>query len=159
MTRQFLTQASVAGTVAFFASLALTPAAGALARRIGAVAKPKSDRWHTRPTAMLGGVAIVIAVVGTLLALVPSTRESHIVMAASVALFLVGLTDDFFRIKPYQKLIGQLLGAAAVVTFGLVLWEMIGSMSPQAPGWITSGLCSICGRIGHRFPRCIRSLW
>jgi len=28
-------------------------------------------------------------------------------MAASVALFLVGLADDFLNIKPYQKLIGS----------------------------------------------------
>ena len=121
MTQPFLTSAALAGLGAFLASLALTPAVGALARRMGAVAKPKDDRWHTRPTAMLGGVAIVIAVVGTLFVLVPSTRESRIVMAASVALFLVGLADDFMHIKPYQKLIGQLLGAAAVVSFGLVL--------------------------------------
>jgi UDP-GlcNAc:undecaprenyl-phosphate GlcNAc-1-phosphate transferase len=121
MTQQFLTQAIVSCAVALLASLALTPVVGALARRIGAVAKPKVDRWHTSPTAMLGGLAIVIAVVGTLLALAPSTREGHMVIAASVALFLVGLADDFFHIKPYQKLIGQLLGAAAVVSFGLVL--------------------------------------
>ena len=30
----------------------------ALARRLGFIAKPKSDRWHQRPTAMLGGMAI-----------------------------------------------------------------------------------------------------
>jgi UDP-GlcNAc:undecaprenyl-phosphate GlcNAc-1-phosphate transferase len=33
----------------------------------------------------------------------------------------VGLIDDFLHIKPYQKLIGQLMGAAVVVYFGLVL--------------------------------------
>lgn len=121
MNASFQTSAILTGAVSLLASLALTPAVAAVARRIGAVAKPKSDRWHTRPTAMLGGVSIVIVVLGTLLAVVPSTRESRIVMLASVALFLVGLTDDFLHIKPYQKLIGQLLGAAAVVSFGLVL--------------------------------------
>jgi UDP-GlcNAc:undecaprenyl-phosphate GlcNAc-1-phosphate transferase len=121
MTQQFLTSATLAGVAALLASVALTPIVGALARRTGIVAKPKSDRWHTKPTAMLGGVAIVIAVTGTLVGLVPMTREGRVVIAASVALFLIGLLDDFFHIKPYQKLIGQLLGAAAVVSFGLVL--------------------------------------
>lgn len=121
MTQQFLTTAALAGVAAFLSSVALTPVVGAVARRSGVLAKPKSDRWHTRPTAMFGGVAIVIAVIGTVMVLLPSTRESRIVMAASVALFLVGLADDFLHIKPYQKLIGQLLGAAAVVAFGLVL--------------------------------------
>ncbi|HJW94849.1 MAG TPA: hypothetical protein VJ901_14625 [Thermoanaerobaculia bacterium] len=110
-----------AAVAAFLASLALTPAVAALAHRIGAVAKPKSDRWHSKPTAMLGGVAIVLAVAGALLAFVPMSRDDLIVLSASVALFLVGLADDFFHIKPYQKLIGQLLAAAAVVAFGLVL--------------------------------------
>ena len=36
-------------------------------------------------------------------------------------MFLVGLIDDFLNVKPYQKLIGQLIGAALVVGFGLSL--------------------------------------
>jgi UDP-GlcNAc:undecaprenyl-phosphate GlcNAc-1-phosphate transferase len=113
MTRSFL--------VAFACALVFTPAVRALARRAGAVAKPKSDRWHSRPTAMLGGVAIVAAVIATFLAFQPGGRQSAVVMAASAALFLLGLADDFLHMKPYQKLVGQLLGAAAVVYFGLTL--------------------------------------
>ena len=105
----------------FLTALALTPLVRALARRAGIVAKPKSDRWHTRPTAMLGGVAIFAAVVVPLLALLPVTRQSLVVIAASTALFLLGLADDFLHIKPYQKFVGQLLAAAAVVYFGLML--------------------------------------
>jgi UDP-GlcNAc:undecaprenyl-phosphate GlcNAc-1-phosphate transferase len=120
-SRAFAIQAAVAGGAAFAAALALTPWIAAVARRAGAVAKPKSDRWHTRPTAMLGGVAIAAAVLGTMLLLLPLPREGTIVVAASGALFLVGLADDFLHIKPYQKLIGQLLGAAAVISLGLIL--------------------------------------
>lgn len=125
---------------ALFASLALTPAVAALARRIGAVAKPKSDRWHSKPTAMLGGVAIVIAVAGALIAFVPMSRDDVIVISASVALFFVGLADDFFHIKPYQKLIGQLLGAAAVVAFGLVL--------PWTPNFTVNVLITLFWLVG-----------
>jgi UDP-GlcNAc:undecaprenyl-phosphate GlcNAc-1-phosphate transferase len=117
----FAIQAALAGGAAFLASLALTPWIAAVARRAGAVAKPKADRWHTRPTAMLGGVAIFLAVLGTLLLVPLRTREETIVIAASAALFLVGLADDFLNIKPYQKLIGQLLGAAALISLGLML--------------------------------------
>jgi len=105
----------------FLTALALTPLVRMLARRIGAVARPKSDRWHTRPTAMLGGIAIYAAVIVPLLAFLPATRQSRVVIAAATGLFLLGLLDDFLHIKPYQKLIGQLLGAAAVIAFGLVL--------------------------------------
>ena len=105
----------------FSLSLVLTPAAGMLARRAGAVAHPKTDRWHTRSTPMLGGIAILVAVLGTFFMLVPPSREATIILAASTSLFLVGLIDDFLHLAPYQKLIGQLGAAAAVAWFGLIL--------------------------------------
>ncbi|HEX7807701.1 MAG TPA: glycosyl transferase, partial [Thermoanaerobaculia bacterium] len=107
--------------LAFAISAAATPVVRAFARKIGAVAAPKRDRWHTAPTAMMGGVAIFIATIAALLALRPSTVETWVVIAASSALFVVGLIDDFVQMKPYQKLAGQLLGASAIVYFGLVL--------------------------------------
>ncbi|PYT04405.1 MAG: glycosyl transferase, partial [Acidobacteria bacterium] len=111
----------VPAAVSLALSLALTPLVRTLARRRGFVAKPKADRWHRKPTAMLGGVAIFLSVATTYLLLVPHTREGWVVMCASTALFAVGLVDDFLHIKPYQKLIGQVLGATAVVYFGLLL--------------------------------------
>ena len=42
-------------------------------------------------------------------------------MGASTFLFLVGLADDFLHTKPYQKLIGQVMGSAFVVYYGLTL--------------------------------------
>jgi UDP-GlcNAc:undecaprenyl-phosphate GlcNAc-1-phosphate transferase len=102
-------------------ALVLTPVVRALARRGRIVSKPKADRWHNKPTAMLGGVAIYLAVTLTFLLFVPHTREGWVVMGASTALFFVGLVDDFLHVKPYQKLIGQVLGASAVVYFGLLL--------------------------------------
>src|ERR1044072_1721811 len=108
-----------AASLAF--ALVLTPLVRAVARRRGIVAKPRGDRWHKKPTAMMGGVAIYLAVTLSFLFFVPHTREGWVVMGASTALFFVGLIDDFLHIKPYQKLIGQVLGATAVVYFGLLL--------------------------------------
>jgi len=110
-----------ASLAAFIAALALTPAVAALARRVGAVAKPKSDRWHSKPTAMLGGVAIAVATIAVLVLFVPLTSDDMIVTAASGALFLLGLADDFLHTRPYQKMIGQLLAAGTIVALGLVL--------------------------------------
>ena len=98
-----------------------TPLVRALARRVGAVAEPKSDRWHAKPTAMMGGVAIFIGVIGALLLRLNHSRELWVVIGGATALFLLGLVDDFIRLKPYQKLCGQLLAAAAMVYLGLVL--------------------------------------
>jgi UDP-GlcNAc:undecaprenyl-phosphate GlcNAc-1-phosphate transferase len=111
----------VPAAVALGAALALTPLVRAVARRYHVIAKPRGDRWNKNPTAMLGGVAIYLTVALTFLLFVPHTREGWVVMGASTALFFVGLVDDFLHVKPYQKLIGQVLGASAVVYFGLLL--------------------------------------
>ncbi len=99
----------------------LTFAVRGFARKYGFVAKPKSDRWHKRPTAMHGGVAIFAATLIIYGVFVPHTTESLIILGASSFLFLVGLLDDILNIKPYQKLVGQLIGAAFVVGFDLQL--------------------------------------
>jgi len=107
--------------VSFVLALVLTPVVAALARRYGVVAKPKTDRWHKQPTAMLGGVAIFLSVLIPNLFLVPDTTYEYVIIRASTFLFVVGLVDDLIHLKPYQKLIGQVLGAAYVVYYGLSL--------------------------------------
>lgn len=102
-------------------ALILTPVVRAFARRYGIIAKPKIDRWHKKPTAMLGGVAIWLSVVLVVEFLIPVTTYSQVLLQASSFLFLVGLVDDLIHIKPYQKLIGQILGSAFVVYYGLTL--------------------------------------
>ncbi|HSD46974.1 MAG TPA: hypothetical protein VLB87_10125, partial [Pyrinomonadaceae bacterium] len=82
---------------------------------------PKTDRWHKKPTAMLGGAAIWLTVVICYYAFIPHTVYGTQILIASTFLFLVGLVDDLIHIKPYQKLIGQILGSAFVVYYGLSL--------------------------------------
>jgi len=110
-----------AGFAGFLCALLFTASVRSFAWRFGYVAKPKSDRWHKRPTAMLGGVAIFAAVALIYLLVVPFSAESLVVMGASAFLFLVGFLDDQLNIKPYQKLIGQLIGASIIVGFGMRL--------------------------------------
>lgn len=117
----------------FTLAVILTPIVRSFARRWGIVAKPKTDRWHKKPTAMLGGVAVFLPVAAVILAyllFVPPTAGevlNHsraylwVLMGAGAFLFTVGLADDLFHAKPYQKLIGQVMGAAFVVYYGLSL--------------------------------------
>ena len=93
----------------------------AVARRYGYVAAPKADRWHKRPTAMMGGAAIFLTTVLVYALAVPFTKESLVILAGSTVLFLVGLIDDILHIKPYQKLVGQFIGVGIIVGFGLAL--------------------------------------
>src|SRR6266550_9580326 len=111
----------LAVAASFALALVLTPVVRAFARRYGVVAKPKTDRWHKKPTAMLGGVAVWLAVVISYLIFLPQTPHGWVVIKASSFLFLVGLVDDLVHTKPYQKLIGQIMGAAFVIYYGLSL--------------------------------------
>lgn len=111
----------IAGVISIALAAALTYAVRAFAHRVGQVAKPKNDRWHKRPTAMLGGVAIFLATLIGYLLFVPKSTESIVIIGAASWLFVVGLIDDLYNIKPYQKLFGQLIGAIMVVGFGLTL--------------------------------------
>ena len=111
----------LAVAASFCLALVLTPLVRAYARRFGFVAVPKTDRWHKKPTAMLGGVVIWLSVLITILAFRLDTTYGTEILLASTFMFLVGLIDDLIHIKPYQKLIGQILGAAFVVYYGLSL--------------------------------------
>ncbi|MBA2734787.1 MAG: glycosyl transferase [Acidobacteria bacterium] len=114
-------------------ALILTPIIRRLARWRGIIARPNTDRWHKKPTAMLGGIAIFLSVTSViliyLLLIPPGADEIQhhsrpylwVVLGASSFLFAVGLADDLFQAKPYQKLIGQVMGAAFVIYYGLTL--------------------------------------
>jgi UDP-GlcNAc:undecaprenyl-phosphate GlcNAc-1-phosphate transferase len=105
----------------FCLALILTPLVRAFARRFGFIAVPKTDRWHKKPTAMLGGAAIWLSVVIITVVFSLQSIYGKWILLASTLLFLVGLIDDLIHIKPYQKLIGQILGSAYVVYYGLTL--------------------------------------
>jgi UDP-GlcNAc:undecaprenyl-phosphate GlcNAc-1-phosphate transferase len=97
-------------------SLALVPLCRLLALRAGRVAHPRSDRWHRRPVALLGGVAIgtslfVGAVVFRLVGQVP------VLLGCALLIFVTGLVDDLVRLKPATKLIVQIALASALLFF------------------------------------------
>ena len=117
---------------AFALCLALTPLVRALSVRKGWLAYPQKERWHKKPTALLGGIAIFTGIVVPLFflsdyaslrpALTSIIRGGHpptiatVISMGTLLLFMLGLIDDFIHIKPHTKLIGQIL-AASIVTF------------------------------------------
>jgi UDP-GlcNAc:undecaprenyl-phosphate/decaprenyl-phosphate GlcNAc-1-phosphate transferase len=117
----FSTLSVVAVAASAMLALVFTPIVRAFARRIGMIAKPKSDRWHKKPTAMLGGVAIWLSVLIGYFVFVPSSPYGWVIIGASTFLFFVGLADDLLNTKPYQKLVGQVMGSAFVIYYGLSL--------------------------------------
>ena len=115
--------------VAFGASLALTPVVRAFARRFGFVARPSSERWHKKPTALLGGIAIFggfVAAIAVSSIVAPGStpltslgKAGIATVLAATLMFVTGLIDDRIRMRPATKLIMQIGAAAIVVSFGV----------------------------------------
>jgi len=96
-------------------ALLVTPIVRALARRIGAIAPPKQDRWHSMPTALLGGVAIWIAVIVPSMLSGQMDRGALHALAAGSSMLVLGLIDDFVSVQPSTKLTIQLLIACLLI--------------------------------------------
>lgn len=119
-----------AAALSFALAVAFTPLVRGVARRAGMVAKPKTDRWHKKPTAMFGGVAIWLAFTTAYLLFLPHTPYGWRIIIASTFLFMVGFVDDLIHVKPYQKLVGQIMGSAYIVYYGLSLpWTRSSSVN------------------------------
>jgi UDP-GlcNAc:undecaprenyl-phosphate/decaprenyl-phosphate GlcNAc-1-phosphate transferase len=121
------------GLSSFLLAISVTPVVRYLARRWGLVDVPRDDRRvHVQPVPHLGGVAIVIAFVGAFVILLLSglsagsiVREARPfveqLMPAAFFIFLVGLVDDIWGLKPWQKLIGQLIAASLAIWAGITV--------------------------------------
>ncbi len=102
-------------------SLAGTPVARRIARHSGLVAAPKEDRWHSRPTALLGGPAIVFACLAAFFA-TNGFRLSPLYAAwvgGGVVIAALGVLDDVLGLRPASKLIGQIIAALIPIYAGL----------------------------------------
>ncbi len=103
--------------LAFVAALIFVPLCRLIARRLGLVAKPREDRWHTREIAMLGGVGIALSMI---VAMVVFGRFSELGVLCTAAglMFLTGLADDIWSLKPVSKLVVEIGVASIFLYFG-----------------------------------------
>jgi UDP-GlcNAc:undecaprenyl-phosphate GlcNAc-1-phosphate transferase len=123
--------------ISFAICLILTPIVRQIALKKGWMACPAEDRWHNKPTALFGGIAIYLAAVVPLFVisdfsatLLPLTTPQNTAAISSFApvfciaitlMFLLGFADDVFRLKPQSKLLGQILIASFIAFLGFRL--------------------------------------
>ncbi|HTG14836.1 MAG TPA: hypothetical protein VK747_06170 [Blastocatellia bacterium] len=111
----------VASASTLLLAIALTALARVISPRVGLVAAPRQDRWHSKPTPLLGGLAIYLAFVAGFCFFGPRTTGAYAILAGGTLLVITGLVDDILHIKPYTKLVFQLIAASILVYFGLHL--------------------------------------
>jgi UDP-GlcNAc:undecaprenyl-phosphate GlcNAc-1-phosphate transferase len=144
--------------VALAVAATLTPLARLLARRTGALAKPNQRGLAERPTPLLGGLAILAAVVVAGAVWIPGTIHlphtartapgaggtvhTWTILAGAAVITLAGAIDDFRELHPLIKLIGQIAAAVIVVEGGAVVTDVtlpfVGNFQfPNAGGALT----------------------
>lgn len=100
---------------AFFIALVATLLVMKVARARGLVAKPSSERWHKKPTALFGGVAIFAASAVAAIVFLPRAPGWVGLSLGGAFIFGVGVYDDFRPLVPAKKFIAQLLAACFFV--------------------------------------------
>jgi len=115
--------------IALVLTILLTPMVRSFAPEIGAIDRPSARKVHHDNIPRTGGLAIyfgfLVAVLFGLLFLggvrgsVISTRPILGVLLGGSVVLLTGLLDDIYHLKPWFKLLMQLLGAAISIYFGL----------------------------------------
>jgi len=100
---------------ALLVSLALVPLARRVAVSLGCVAHPRDDRWHRRPIALFGGVAIGATVLLGIFAF-GVTGGITVPLICAALIFAMGLTDDIVSLGPSTKLVIEVAIACAFLT-------------------------------------------
>jgi UDP-GlcNAc:undecaprenyl-phosphate GlcNAc-1-phosphate transferase len=141
------------GVSAFLLCFLLTPVCRDIFVRANMVDQPDTLRkFHLRPVPRMGGIPIVLAYAGALgmvLVFNPGGGKLYIqherlfieLLPAAALVFLTGLLDDIFELKPKQKLLGQLVAAVLAVSLGARL------SSTHFPTWVAF-ILSVCWLIG-----------
>lgn len=139
---------------ALLVTMAATPLAGQLALRLNAVDYPSARRINKVPVPRMGGVAmlvglmaaLVVQYVGTLTLGWPSALISHPALDVNywglgvgvLVVFLTGAVDDAVCLKPWQKLLGQVLAGSIAAGSGLLIGDIQNPVGSGALhlGWI-----------------------
>lgn len=141
--------------VSLVTTLAVTPLAKKIAIKVDAVDYPNARRINTEPVPRMGGIAIfagiaaafLVQIIGTTFFDWPAMLVSSSAMDVNygllglsfVVIFVTGLLDDKYTLKPLQKLFGQVLAAVIAVAGGLVIGNISNPFVDQGVielGWL-----------------------
>ncbi|MBR2681980.1 MAG: undecaprenyl/decaprenyl-phosphate alpha-N-acetylglucosaminyl 1-phosphate transferase [Atopobiaceae bacterium] len=147
--------------IAFAVAYVTTPLARKIAWRVDAVDYPGKRRINRKPIPRMGGIAVFAGVAvaiaiqwfGSIHLGWPSDIEPsphlHVnywaIVLACITIFVTGLIDDKYSLKPKQKLLGQLAAAIIAVCGGLVIGVIVNPFTNELIdlGWFAYPLTVI----------------
>lgn len=98
----------------------MTPPVKAFAERVGAIDVPKDGRRvHDHPIPRMGGLAIFLGFVVSLLIFVPMSTQVMGLLVGAVIIAIMGAVDDIVSLNPWVKLAGQVFAALVAIRSGI----------------------------------------
>lgn len=103
-------------------SFGATPLVKRMAYKVGAIDVPKDNRrMHKEPIPRLGGLAIAIAFLFSVLMFVELDRQLQGILMGAVIIVVLGVLDDCLTLKAWFKFLVQILAAGIVVYHGCAI--------------------------------------
>jgi len=111
----------LAFAVSLVISYFMTPPVKDFAEHVGAIDVPKDDRRvHDHPIPRMGGLAIFLGFVLSLLIFVPMDMKVMGLLLGALIIAVVGGVDDITPLSPSAKLLAQFIAALVCIRCGIV---------------------------------------
>ncbi len=111
----------LAFAVSLVISYLMTPPVKHFAEHVGAIDVPKDDRRvHDHPIPRMGGLAIFLGFVLSLLVFVPMDMKVMGLLLGALIIAVVGGVDDIIPLSPSAKLLAQFIAALVCIRSGIV---------------------------------------
>ncbi len=125
---------AIAFLLAFITSFVMVPYTIKLAKKVGAIDYPSDRRVNKRPVPRIGGIAVIAGfLVSAIYLIITMAIEGNLdlngqenykmkllgFLLGIIVLSIFAYADDVKTLKPWQKLIGQVLAALIVYFFGI----------------------------------------
>jgi UDP-GlcNAc:undecaprenyl-phosphate GlcNAc-1-phosphate transferase len=114
--------------ISLFTAMIMVPYLQRWAIDTGAVDIPDERKVHKRAVPRIGGVAICMAWLFSLLVYVDMTREVRGILAGSLIIFFTGFIDDLYGLTPKKKFLGQIIASLVTITVGHITIHSLGDL-------------------------------
>ena len=121
----------LAAAVAFAIAFLTTPPVKRFAESIGAIDVPKDERReHNHPIPRMGGLAIFLGFVLSMLLFVDMSTQIVGLLLGTVIIAVMGALDDIVNLNAWVKLAGQIVAAGVAIRCGIVV-DAISNFTPS----------------------------
>ncbi|MFH1020081.1 MAG: MraY family glycosyltransferase [Pseudomonadota bacterium] len=114
--------------IALFSSMIMVPFLMRWAIDTGTMDTPDSRKVHLKAIPRIGGVAICIGWLFSLLIYVDMTHQIRGVLAGTLIVFFTGLVDDLYGLSPKKKFLGQIAACLVTIFVGHLYISSLGNL-------------------------------